>query len=341
MILPTCIFAFLQHNEHNSGIRELREALSKDPKLFQADTALGIALVNSGRPKEAEPYLEQARAHSPGDAEIRASLVRAEFEAGETSQALASIDAAVDAIPENSRLDATLAFLCLHHRQAQKARQLLESASESNPQDVTLKLLAGASLKAGEPVEALAVLKGVPEEAGSRGELAFLRGNAYLLAGNTQEASLYLAAAITADPRNANYQLAYATLQGTEQHYSDALTTLTKARALDPQTESIPYQMAVTYALMRRYPEAMQACEEALRLTHQPDELSRSSRGISRQRRSPFARQWPQIRGWRPTTRPEVWPSLKRASSPRAGRNWIRLWLLMRRLCLHTSGGPG
>jgi tetratricopeptide (TPR) repeat protein len=201
--------AFLQHKEQDSGIRELREALGKDPKLFQADTALGIALVNAGRPKEAEPYLEQARTHSPSDADIRASLVRAEFEAGETSQALASIDAAVDAIPENSRLDATLAFLCLHHRQAQKARQLLESASESNPQDVTLKLLlADASVKAGEPVEALAVLKGVAAEAGGQGELAFLRGNAYLLAGNTQEAALYLSAAIKADPTNVNYQFA-------------------------------------------------------------------------------------------------------------------------------------
>ena len=82
--------------------RELREALSKDPELFQADTALGIALVNAGRPKEAKPYPEQARAHSPSDAEIRANLVRAEFEAGEISQALAGIDAVVDAIPEKT-----------------------------------------------------------------------------------------------------------------------------------------------------------------------------------------------------------------------------------------------
>ena len=82
-----------------------------------------------------------------------------------------------------------------------------------------------------------------------------------------------MAAAITADPTNVDYQFAYATLQGSELHYADALATLAKARALDLHTEGIPYQMAVTYALMHRYPEAMQACEEALRLTHQPDEV--------------------------------------------------------------------
>jgi tetratricopeptide (TPR) repeat protein len=266
--------AYLEDKAQNAGIRELRLALSKDPKLFQAVTPLGIALVNAGRAKEAVPYLEQARTHTPGDAEVHASLVRAQFEAGETFQALASIDAAVDAVPENSRLDATLAFLCLHHRQAQKARQLLENASELNPQDVTLKLLlADASVKAGEPIEALAVLKGVPEDAGAPGELAFLRGNAYLLGGDTQQAAPYLSAAMTADPTNVNYLFAYASLQGSEQLYSDALATLTKARQLDPQTESIPYQIAVTYALMHRYPEALQACQETLHLTHQPDEV--------------------------------------------------------------------
>jgi len=266
--------ACLQNKDQNSAIRELRVALGKDPKLSQAVTPLGIVLVNAGRPKEALPYLEQARTHSPQDSEVQASLVRAQFEAGESSEALASIDAAVDAIPENSRLDATLAFLCLHHRQAQKARLLLENASELSPQDVTLKLLlADASAKAGEPVEALAVLKGLPEESGAPGELAFLRGNAYLLAGDTQQANLYLSSAISADPANVDYLFAYASLQGTEQLYSDALATLAKARALDRNSESIPYQMAVAFALMHRYPEALQACDDTLHLTHQPDEV--------------------------------------------------------------------
>jgi tetratricopeptide (TPR) repeat protein len=82
-----------------------------------------------------------------------------------------------------------------------------------------------------------------------------------------------LSASITADPTNVDYLFAYASLQGSEQLYSDALATLAKARQLDPQSESIPYQIAVTYALMRHYPEALQACDETLRLTHQPDEV--------------------------------------------------------------------
>jgi len=124
-----------------------------------------------------------------------------------------------------------------------------------------LKLLfADASIKAGEPVEALAIMKGLPEHAGAPGELAFLKGNAYLLAGN-------------ADPEDVDYLFAYTSLQGSQQLYSDALATLTKVRRMDPQAESIPYQIAVTYALMHRYPEALQACDDALRLASHPDEI--------------------------------------------------------------------
>jgi tetratricopeptide (TPR) repeat protein len=266
--------AYVQHQELEAGIRELRRALSLNPGLFQAEPALGVALVNAGQSREALPYLDRALRHSSKDPEIRASLVRAEFEAGNRSQALASIDEAVDAIPDNPRLAATLAFLCLHHGQTQKARQLLENASELMPQDNTLKLLlADASLKAGEPLEALAVLKGVPQEAGAGGELAFLRGSAYLLAGNPQQAAPYLSAAVTADPANVDYLFAYAGMQGSEQLYADALATLKRARELDKQSASIPYQMAVTYALMHRYAEATQACDEALRLSTRRDDV--------------------------------------------------------------------
>ena len=266
--------AYMQHQEQSAGIREFRVALAKDPKLLPAEAALGIALLNAKQPKEALPHLGRARAHSPHDPEIAASFVRAEFDAGDAKKALAGIDEAVDMIPDNPRLDATLAFLCLHHQVAQRARQLLESASELMPQDTTLKLLlAEASLKAGEPVETLAVLKGMPESAGNGGEVAYLRGSAYLLGGKTEEAAPYLSAAIAADPTNVDYLFAYAGLQEAEELYSDALATLSKARKLDPQSDSIPYQMAVTYALMRRYGEATQACQDALYLTGRRDDV--------------------------------------------------------------------
>jgi protein O-GlcNAc transferase len=266
--------AYLKHNDNDLGIRQFRAALEKDPHFDLARVALGATLLNSGQPSQAIPYLEQARAGSPHDAEFWANLVRAYFEAGERQKAVEATDRAVDAVPDDPRLASTLAFLCLHHQELQKARLLLENASESAPQDNNLKiLLAETSIKAGEPEEALAVLKEVPAEAGEAGELAFLRGAAYLLGGNLEESRRNLAAAIGAQPSNPDYLFAYAGLQGSELLYSEALATLNKVRQFAPQSEPILYQTAVTYALMGRYQEANQACRQALEHSTARDEL--------------------------------------------------------------------
>lgn len=266
--------AYLQRHEYDPGIHQLRLALAKDPRLEGARMALGAALLNAGRAREAIPYLEQARAGSAHNAEVWANLVRAYFEAGERRQALDAADQAIDAVPNEPRLVSTLAFLCLHHQEAQKARVLLESASELAPQDNDLKiLLAEASIKAGEPQEALAVLKDVPAAAGAPGELAFLRGTAYMLGGNPGESRQYLAAAMAEQPANPDYLFAYAGLQGSELLYSEALATLEKARQLAPASEAILYQIAVTEALLGRYPDATRTCRQGLEHSRAPDEF--------------------------------------------------------------------
>jgi predicted Zn-dependent protease len=266
--------AYLKHGDDDLGIRQFKLALEKNPHFDPARVALGAALLNAGRASQAIPYLEQARAGSAHDAEFWANLVRAYFEAGERPKALEAADHAVDAVSDDPRLASTLAFLCLHHQEVQKARTLLENASELAPQDNNLKiLLAETSIKAGDPEEALAVLKDVSAEAGAGGELSFLRGTAYLLGGNLEESHRNLAAAISAQPSNPDYLFAYAGLQGSELLYSEALATLDKAQQLAPHSEPILYQTAVTHALMGQYQEARRTCKEALKHSSSPDEL--------------------------------------------------------------------
>ena len=266
--------AYVQHHDYGLAIRQLKLALAKDPHLEVARLALGTALLNAGHARDAIPYLEQARNGSSQNAELWADLVRAYFEAGEQKKALKTADEALDAVPNEPRLVSTLAFLCLHHQEAQKARVLLESASELSPQDNDLKfLLAEASIKAGEPQEALAVLKDVPAAAGAPGELSYLRGTAYMLGGNPEESRRNLTGAMAAQPANPDYLFAYAGLQGSELLYSEALETLQKARQLAPSSEAISYQIAVTEALLSRYPDAVRTCRQALEHSSAPDEF--------------------------------------------------------------------
>jgi tetratricopeptide (TPR) repeat protein len=259
--------AYLQRHESTEAIRELKLAVAKDPDFLPAQHALGVALVDLGRPKEAIPYFESERKRSGKDPEVWANLVQAQFAAGQTQAALQSADEAIEALPSNTRLTVLLANLCLDYQQPQKARYLLESASELAGQDNTIKLLlAKASLAAGEPVEALAVLKDVPADAGKKGELAFLQGVALGRMGKFPDAAKQLSAAMAVDPENADYLITYAWLEQLGADYQEALATLDKARKLKPQSPIIPYASAVSYFLLNQYSQTVKSCEEAIHL---------------------------------------------------------------------------
>jgi tetratricopeptide (TPR) repeat protein len=193
--------------------------------------------------------------------------VRAHFELGNENVALQTVDQAVVAIPDDPHMTAALAELCLGHGQARKARFMFEEVNDSNPGDPNTELLlARASLQAGEPKEALAVLRNVSPEAGRRGETMFLRGEAQALTGNLVIAEVDLSAAVEADPHNLRYLMAYAWLEQRERRYKEALTTLEKARELDAQMPVIPFRMAVSYFFLDLDAQAVLACEDALRL---------------------------------------------------------------------------
>jgi len=258
---------YLKQRQLEIGIRELERALAIDPKMKPARYALGVALIEAGRPRAAVPYLIQSTEDSPCDAAIRANLVRAQLESGDAGAAIYTVNEAVEGMPSNTQLIVTLAILCLTHGQAQKARHLFENASELNPDDPDIKLLlAKASLQSAEPVEALAVLKRVPPDHGKPGEVAFATGVAQALLGKLEDATTSFASAVATDPNNVRYLVSQAWIDQLQDRQDKALATLEKARKLDASAAVVPYRMAVSYFLLRRYSEAGELCEETLRL---------------------------------------------------------------------------
>jgi tetratricopeptide (TPR) repeat protein len=178
-----------------------------------------------------------------------------------------TIDEAVDATPDNSRLVIRLADLCLRFQQPRKARHLLESAAELEPENQALKLLlAKTCLLAREPEEALAILKDFPGGIARPGEVALMRGVALALTGNPEAALPQLNLAIDVDPQNVDYLIVYAWLQQLLGRHTEALSTLGKVQKLAPVLPQVPYRMAVSYFAVRQYVSAADACKEAIRL---------------------------------------------------------------------------
>jgi len=259
--------AYLSDHKPEPGIRELKLAVTLDPADTNANFALGAALLEHGRAREAVPYLQAASKKSPDNAEIWANLVHAQFEANSVKPALRTAESAIQALPESARLAVMLGEICIRYGQAQKARHYLENASTLEPDNQQFKLLlAKASLAAEEPIGALAVLNGIPQSAGKPGEIQLLTGKAKMLMGNYAEAETDLKAALQADPQNAAAIAAVAWLDQLKGRHDDALAALQKARDLNPRDPALAYQLAEVYFSLRKYEEAAQACESAIKL---------------------------------------------------------------------------
>jgi tetratricopeptide (TPR) repeat protein len=266
--------AYVRSDKSDSGMAELKAALSIDPNYSLAMYALGVALIDTGRAKDAIPYLDRVVNVRPQAADAWANLVRAYFAAGDKKNAESTIDRATAKFPDNVRLMVTLANLCMRSHEIQKARSLLENASGIDFDNVTIKLmLARASLLAGEPIEVLAVLKDVSPGAGVPGEVKMLRGQAEALTKHFDEAAADLISAVQADPSNSKYLLALAWLKQLKGLHNQALCVLRSAQELDPDSPYIAYRMAISYFLTGKTGEASQVCTRAIRSSSSFDRL--------------------------------------------------------------------
>lgn len=139
----------------------------------------------------------------------------------------------------------------------QRARELLEDANELMPHDSEVALLlAKASLMAGEPIEALAVLQGMAGADQKNAQRLFVMGQAKALCGDLNAAAGDLQTALNASPGDPECLAAYAWVQNLQGNFDGAITTLTKARAILPKAPWVPYRIAVSYYFQAKYDQA-------------------------------------------------------------------------------------
>jgi tetratricopeptide (TPR) repeat protein len=258
---------FMQAQEPAAAIEAFRQAVALDPANLSSRYGLGLALMTSGEPAAAAAQVQETLERAPQDTQLWALLVDAEFASGRSADALASTQKALQIIPGDQRLEVTLATTCLRFRAVQRARELLEDASESAPNSPEIALLlARASLMAAEPVEALAVLQGMVPADRKGTERLLLLGEAHALSGELDKAASDLRLALHDEPNNPQCLSAYAWLQNLTGHHEEAIATLTKARSILPKAPWIPYRIAVSYYFLGNYRQAEKACEDVMEL---------------------------------------------------------------------------
>jgi len=203
----------IQENQFDAAKVAFQHAVDLDPKHSPARFGLGTALLSSGHPREAAEVMQKTLEQTPPEERFWVLLVSAQFAAGDSKTALASTRNAVENFPEDAPLDVTLATTCLRYRAVQRARELLEDANESMPNNPeTALLLAKASLLAGEPIESLAVLQGMAPPERKSTERLVLMGETRALLGDLKSAEDDLRLALNDAPRDPECLAAYAWL---------------------------------------------------------------------------------------------------------------------------------
>lgn len=257
----------MQAQQVDAAQAAFQEAINLDPKYLPARYGLGVALLSSGQARAAAALTEKSLQQTPHESRFWALLVSAQFVAGDAQRAVVSTQNALQDYPDDARLDVTLATICLRYRQVQRARELLEDANELMPNvpEVAL-LLARASLMAGEPVEAMAVLQGMAPADRKGSERRLLMGQTHALLGDLNSAAEDLRLALNDAPHNPDYLAAYAWLQNLQGNFDGAIATLTTARSLLPHEAWVPYRIAVSYYFLKQYAQVERSCAEALQL---------------------------------------------------------------------------
>jgi tetratricopeptide (TPR) repeat protein len=259
--------AYLETRQPGEAVQEFRKAIQANPSFRSAHYALGVALLSSGRAAEASKVFNEAIRETPDDPRPWVELVEAQFQSGHANQAVKTAQNGVEAISNNPRLAVTLARTCIHHHRLQAARDLLEDANELTPQDADVRLLlARTSLATGEPLEVLAVLRGLSVSGKQAEEKLEMRGQAEALTGSLAAAQKDLATAVNESPQNPRYLTNEAWLLQLQGKYNEAIRVLARARTLDPTTPLIPYRIAVSYFFLQQYSQTERYCREALRL---------------------------------------------------------------------------
>jgi len=257
----------MQAHRPDAAEAAFQHAIDLDPKYSPARYGLGMALLSSGHPNRTAEVMQNTLEQTPPEPRFWVLLVSAQFAAGDSAKAVMSTRNAVENFPEDARLDVTLATVCLRYRVVQRARELLEDANESMPNNPEVALLlAKASLLAGEPLEAMAVLEGMaPAERKAVG-WRLMMGEIRALQGDLDSAADDLRLALRDTARDQECLAAYAWLQNLQRQYEDAIATLAKARSILPRAPWVPYRMGVSYFFLAKFEQAETACQRALQL---------------------------------------------------------------------------
>jgi Tfp pilus assembly protein PilF len=253
---------YLRAHQVDAGLAELRSAATLEPSQPDIAYNLGVALLDAGQPRKALAYLQRAKALGPNRPDLAFNLIRAEVAAGSMNTALHEAQEDATLFSEDANWNASVGHLLVKAGEPKEAIGYLSSALHLDPGNADLRHeLAGAYLANHHPELALELISN-PASA----EDHYLRGRAYFSQQHMQEAEQESSRCLELEPEQPRCLLLGARIAQSLGQHESALRLLDNASKQVPDWPDPYYSAAVSYYFERRYAEARQSLDRALKL---------------------------------------------------------------------------
>jgi tetratricopeptide (TPR) repeat protein len=192
----------IDENRFADAVPILERALAIDSGYSVAVNQLGNALLRTGHPDRAVPYLEKYARAYPSENSLM-SLAMAQLQAGKYSDAASVLERV---LAENAKFYEAMRLLggalVEAGRGADAVPWLERLATNQQPTPIGIGLLALAYAQAGRPNDALRAASAASADAGDNAGAHLLAGRAALLANDATSAEQYFSAAYALAPRS-------------------------------------------------------------------------------------------------------------------------------------------
>jgi Flp pilus assembly protein TadD len=267
VLAALAVHAHRQVGYWRDGIALWTRTLAVTNRNYRAHNALGVALEDAGRDREAADQYAAAVAIRPTYAEALNNLAGIRADQGDLVAASAYLTTALAAVPDHVESMATLAVVRTREGRLDEAIRLFERARAVRPESAGVRNgLAFALSRAGRLSEARTELEAAvrlaPDDPELRANLGLLIGDQ----GDLEGGMRVLREAIRIAPGHARSHYGLGLLLHEAGRPDDAIASLSAAISRDPSLADAHHELGRALASLGRVGESVAALETAVRL---------------------------------------------------------------------------
>jgi tetratricopeptide (TPR) repeat protein len=256
----------LRQEQYELAVQEFRAALQIDPKLtLRARFPLAVALFELHKPDEARREFETVDRDVPDHPNVQYYLGRMDIDAGKLPSAIANLLKAAQKppFPDTAYY---LGYAYFQQGDLPNAEKWLKEAVEANPQDSRMEYqLAQVYRQEGRDEEAKKALARTKELQHQTASQSQLRRDCLLKLEQGSREEAHAVCDQLYDPDDAANLTALGTMYAQHGDLQAALKPLARAAELEPQSPQMQYNLALTYYQLHDFQKARAPLESSVK----------------------------------------------------------------------------